>query len=92
MGPLTYQNDAVLLDRLGSEGVSKITLFQTTPSRFTNVQNKSGLYSYEILNFVDGHRSITDIRNAVAAEFISTATVANFLDACQQAGILTYTH
>ncbi len=78
-GPLTYQNDNVLLDRLGPEGVGRITLFQTTASRFTNVQDKSALYSYEILNFVDGHRSITEIRNAVAAEFgpIPTPTVAN---------------
>lgn len=93
-GPLTYQNDNVLLDRLGLEVVGKIALFQTTAGRFTNVQDKSALYSYEILNFVDGHRSITEIRNAVAAEFgpIPTPTVANFLDACRQAGILTYTH
>lgn len=93
-GPLTYQNDSVLLDRLGPEGVSKITLFQTAAIRFTNVQDKSALYSYEILNFVDGHSSVTDIRNAVAAEFgpIPTSVVANFLDACQQAGVLSYTH
>lgn len=93
-GPLTYQNDNVLLDRLGPDGVAKITLFQPVGSRFTNVQDKSALYSYEVLNFVDGHRSILDIRNAVAAEFgpIPTSTVANFLDACQLAGILTYTH
>ena len=92
-GPLTYQNDNVLLDRLGPEGVAKITLFRTPDKRFTNVQDKSALYSYEILNFVDGHRSVSEIRDAVAAEFgpIPTPTVANFLDACQQANILTYT-
>ncbi len=92
-GPLTYQNDNVLLDRHGSEAVAKIALFRSADKRFANVQDKSALYSYEILNFVDGHRSVTGIRDAVAAEFgpIPTPTVANFLDACQQAGILTYT-
>lgn len=92
-GPLTYQNDNVLLDRLGPEGVSKISLFQSGASRFANVQDKSALYSYEILNFVDGHRSVTEIRNAVAAEFgpLPVSLVANYLDACEKAGIVTYT-
>ncbi len=94
LGPLTYQNDNVLLDRLGPEGVASITLFRTADKRFANVQDKSALYSYEILNFVDGDRSFTDICDAVVAEFgpIPTPTVANFLDACQKADILTYTH
>ncbi len=94
LGPLTYQNDNVLLDRLGPQGVASITLFRTADKRFANVQDKSALYSYEILNFVDGDRSFTDICDAVVAEFgpIPTPTVANFLDACQKADILTYTH
>jgi aminopeptidase YwaD len=89
-GPLTYQNDDVLLDRLGSERVGKIKLLGGGSSRLLRVQDQGQLYAYEIANFVDGKRSVGEIRDAVAAEFgpISLDVVADYLKACEEAKIV----
>jgi len=89
-GPLTFQNDDVLLDRLGSERVAKIKLLQGGSNRLLRVQDRGSLYAYEIVNFVDGKRSVGEIRDAVAAEFgpIPVDVVADFLKACEEAKIV----
>jgi aminopeptidase YwaD len=89
-GPLTYQNDDVLLDRLGAERVRNIKLLHAASSRLLNVQDSAAIYAYEILNFVDGKRSVMGIRDAVAAEFgpISPELVADYLKACEEAKIV----
>ena len=68
-GPLTFQNDDLLLDRLGSERMEKIKLLDSGSNRLFNVQDRGALYAYEIVNFVDGKRSVGEIRDAVAAEY-----------------------
>jgi aminopeptidase YwaD len=90
-GPLTYQNDDVLRDRLGTERLAKVKLLAGGSSRLFRVQDRSGLYAYEILNFVDGKRSIGQIRDAVAAEYgpIPLDLVVDYLKACAEAKILT---
>jgi aminopeptidase YwaD len=90
-GPLTYQNDDVLRDRLGVERLAKVKLLASGSSRLFRVQDRSGLYAYEILNFVDGKRSIGQIRDAVAAEYgpIPVDLVADYLKACEEATIVT---
>ena len=82
-GPLTFQNDDVLADRLGREKMARIKLLSL---------DSGSLYAYEIVNFVDGHRSIGDIRDAVAAEFgpIELALVADYLRACQEAKVIVF--
>ena len=89
-GPLTYQNDDVLLDRLGSERVGKIKLLGGGTSRLLRVQDQGALYAYEILNFVNGKRAVGGIRDAVAAEFgpIPLDVVADYLKACEEAKIV----
>jgi aminopeptidase YwaD len=89
-GPLTYQNDDVLLDRLGAARMRKIKLLDPDASRLLNEQNSGAVYAYEIVNFVDGKRSVADIRNAVAAEFgpIALELVADYLKACEEAKII----
>jgi aminopeptidase YwaD len=89
-GPLTYQNDDVLLDRLGSERVGKIKLSGGGSSRLLRVQDQGALYAYEIVNFVDGKRSVGEIRDAVAAEFgpIPLDVVVDYLKACEEAKIV----
>jgi hypothetical protein len=89
-GPLTYQNDDVLQDRLGRAAVGKILLFAGGASRFVLPQDRGSLYAYEIVNFVDGRRSVIQIRDAVAAEFgpIPLALVADYLRACAAAGVI----
>ena len=90
IGPLTYQNDNVLLDRLGQARFDKIKLLSGS-SRLLHLQDQGALYSYEILNFVDGKRSIRQIRDAVAAEYqpIPTDVVVDFLKACEEAKIVS---
>jgi hypothetical protein len=90
-GPLTFQNDDVLLDRLGSERVSKIKLLNGQSNRLIRVQDRGALYAYELVNFVDGKRSVGAIRDAVAAEFgpIPIDVVVDYLKACEEAKIVT---
>ena len=89
-GPLTYQNDDVLSDRLGRERVGKIKLLGSGSSRLFRAQDQGELYAYEIVNLVDGKRSIGEIRDVVAAEFgpIPLDVVADYLKACEEAKIV----
>ncbi len=91
-GPLTFQNDDVLIDRLGRDRVHKIRLLNADSSRLLNVQDRGALYAYEIVNFIDGKKSVAEIRNAVSAEFgpIPTALVSDYLDACDEAKIVAF--
>ena len=91
-GPLTFQNDDVLADRLGSERVSKIKLLNGDSDHLSRVQDRGALYAYEIVNFVDGKRSVGEIRDAVAAEYgpISIDVVVDYLKACEEAKIVAF--
>jgi hypothetical protein len=55
------------------------------------VQDRGALYAYEIVNFVDGKRSVGAIRDAVAAEFgpIPIDVVVDYLKVCEEAKIVT---
>ncbi len=90
-GPLTYQNDDVLLDRLGAERVAKIALLASDSNRLIKSQNSGALYAYEIVNFVDGKRTVGEIRDAVSAEFgpVALEAVSDYLRACEEAKIIT---
>ena len=91
-GPLTFQNDDVLLDRLGPERMAKVRLINAAWSHFLNAQDRGAIYAYEILNFVDGKRSVVEIRDAVAAEFgpIPLDVVSDYLQACEEAKIIAF--
>ncbi|MGA2355371.1 MAG: M28 family peptidase [Terriglobales bacterium] len=91
-GPLTFQNDDVLMDRLGGERVAKIKLLNSGSNRLIRVQDRGSLYAYEIVNFVDGKRTISEIRDAVAAEYgpIPLDVVADYLKACEEAKIVAF--
>jgi hypothetical protein len=53
---------------------------------------RSGDVTYEIANFVDGARSVSDIRDAVSAEFgpLPLAAVAEYVDALARAGAVRF--
>lgn len=53
---------------------------------------RSGDVTYEILNFVDGARTVGDIRDAVSAEFepVDLKAVAEYIDALASAGAVTF--
>lgn len=91
-GPLTFQNDDVLHDRLGSERVRKIKLLNADSSRLLNAQDSGAIYAYEIVNFVDGKRTVGEIRDAVAGEFgpIPLDVVSDYLQACEEAKIIAF--
>ena len=92
-GPLTYQNDDVLVARLGRERVGKIKLLSgAAVSPQMQAEDLPELYAYEIVNFVDGKRSVGEIRDAVSAEFgpIPVDVVADYLEACVEAKIIAW--
>ena len=91
-GPLTYQNDNVLLARLGKDRYSKIKLINAEATPLVSVQNQSDLYAYEIVNFVNGKRSVGEIRDAVSAEYgpIPIEIVADYLEACVDAKVMRW--
>jgi aminopeptidase YwaD len=91
-GPLTYQNDNVLLARLGKERYGKIKLINADATQLLNVRDLSELYAYEIFNFVDGRRGVGEIRDAVSAEYgpLPVNLVADYLEACAEAGVIQW--
>ncbi|HEX3354281.1 MAG TPA: M28 family peptidase [Terriglobales bacterium] len=91
-GPLVYQNDNVLRARLGPERVAKIKLLDSEATPLLNEQDLPDLYAYEIVNFIDGRRSVGEIRDAVSAEYgpLPVELVTDYLDACKEAGIVQW--
>ncbi|MGH9502357.1 MAG: M28 family peptidase [Terriglobales bacterium] len=91
-GPLTYQNDNVLQARLGPERVAKIKLLSSGATPLLKTQDLSELYAYEIVNFVDGKRTVGEIRDAVSAEYgpLPVEIVEDYLSACQEAGLIRW--
>jgi hypothetical protein len=82
-GPVDNQNDDALLARLGRDRFNRIKLIHgDTP--------QAGLYAYEILNFVDGKRTVGEIRDMVSAEFgpIAIDLVADYLRSLAEAKII----
>ena len=91
-GPLTYQNDNVLLARLGKERYSKIKLLNADATPLLNAQDQSELYAYEIVNFVNGQRTAGEIRDAVSAEYgpLPLSLVSDYLEACAEAKVMQW--
>ncbi len=91
-GPLTYQNDDVLKARLTPERVAKIKLLDSEATPLLNERNSSELYAYEIVNFVDGKRTVGEIRDAVSAEYgpLPLDLVDDYLGACKDAGVIQW--
>ena len=52
----------------------------------------SGDVTYEIVNFVDGARTVGEIRDAVSAEFepVTLAAVGEYLDVLAKAGAISF--
>ncbi len=58
------------------------------------MQDQSELYAYEIVNFVDGKRTVGDIRDAVSAEYgpLPIDLVTDYLEACVEAKVIQWKH
>lgn len=91
-GPLTFQNDNVLLARLGKDRYAKIQLINSEATPMLKVRDQSDLYAYEIVNFVNGKRTVGEIRDAVSAEYgpIPVSLVTDYLQACVEAGVIMW--
>ena len=91
-GPLNYQNDDVLRARLTPERTAKIKLLNSEATPLLNTKDLSELYAYEIVNFVDGKRTVGEIRDAVSAEYgpLPLQLVSDYLDACREAGVVQW--
>jgi hypothetical protein len=91
-GPLTYQNDNVLLARLGKERYAKIKLLNSEATPLLDAQDQSELYAYEIVNFVDGKLTVREIRDAVSAEYgpLHLSLVTDYLEACAEAKVIQW--
>jgi len=91
-GPLTYQNDNVLLARLGKERYAKIQVLNSDATPMLNARDQGELYAYEIVNFVDGKRTVGEIRDAAAAEYGSLPVnlVFDYLQSCAEARVIQW--
>ncbi len=91
-GPLLYQNDDVLKARLTPQRLAKIKLLNSEATPLLNLQDLSELYAYEIVNFVDGKRSVGEIRDQVSAEFgpLPAGLVDDYLIGCAEAGLMQW--
>jgi aminopeptidase YwaD len=91
-GPLNYPNYDVLRDRLGAERAHAIKLLDPNASKLLATQDRGGLYAYEIANFVDGRRTVAEIRDAVSGELgpIPFEIVSDYLKACEQANVIAF--
>lgn len=91
-GPLNYQNDDVLLHRLGAERVAKIALLSGDANRMLNTHGQGAIYAYEIVNFINGQRTVGEICDAVSAEFgpLPLEAVVDFLKACEEAKLVAF--
>ena len=84
-GPLSVFGYNYFTDRYGREKVSEIRLL-----RYRGLRGSGGAYAYEVLNFVDGKRTVREIRDAVSAEYgpIPFDQVAEYLEALKQIGLV----
>ena len=82
-GPIVYFNLKV-----APEVRSSLKIFHVASSGM--MQGGGGSYTFEILNFTDGHRTVQEIRDDVSAEYgsVPTADVLAYLEACETVGIV----
>ena len=72
--------------------MAKIKLLDSEATPLLNEHNSSELYAYEIVNFVDGKRTVGEIRDAVSAEYgaLPVEVVEDYLSACKEAGLIQW--
>ena len=84
-GPMSAFGYSFIEDRLGTAEVGDLRLREhTTP------YGDSGMFVYEALNFVDGERTVSDIRDWLVAELggVPLEYVAEYLAALESIGVL----
>jgi hypothetical protein len=86
-GPMEVFGYDYLADRLGKDSANALQL-----RHHLTGDGSSAAYALEALNFVDGRRSVQDIRDALTAEFgpVPIEYVAEYLQALEQIGVLRH--
>ena len=76
-----------LADRLGKDRAESLRLRQDSATG-----GYTAAYALEALNFVDGRRSVQDIRDALTAEYgpVPVEHVAEYLQALEEVGVLRH--
>ena len=84
-GPMSVFGYDYLGDKYGKEPAGALRIF-----RHTGLWGSGGEYAYEVLNLVDGKRSVPDIRDAVSAIYgpVPLELVVEFLGALAAAGVI----
>lgn len=84
-GPMHAFGYSYIDDKLGKEGVSQLRL----PDHST-LYGAGRLFTYEALNFVDGKRTVSDIRDWLVAELgnVPLDYVLEYLEALESIGVL----
>lgn len=79
-GPMSVFGYDYLADHLGAERAAALAL-----TTYSGLRGGGDEYAIEALNFVDGRRSVRDIRDALAAEFgpVPIEHVASYLEALE---------
>jgi len=84
-GPLSVFGYDYFEDKYGAEEARKIRLL-----RYQGEYASGGMYAYEVLNFVNGKRTASEIRDAVSAEFgsVPLELVEEYLQALEKIGVI----
>jgi hypothetical protein len=84
-GPLSVFGYDYFVDRYGPDRARQVRLLEYQGARGSGAE-----YAYEVLNFVDGRRSVQDIRDAVSAVYgpIPTDVVEEYLRALESIDVI----
>jgi aminopeptidase YwaD len=84
-GPMGAFGYSYLGDKFGADNVATLRL-----RSYNGLHGSGGQYAYEVLNFVDGTRSVSDIRDWLTAELgaVPLEYVAEYLAALESIGVL----
>jgi hypothetical protein len=84
-GPMHAFGYSWIIENLGEEKFGKLLL-----PGFEGERGSGELYTYEALNFVDGARTVSDIRDWLTAELgaVPVAYVAEYLQALESVGVV----
>jgi len=85
-GPMRAFGYSYLTDKYGAEKSAELRL-----PKFTTTHGSGGEYAYEALNFVDGRRTVSDIRDWLTTELgpVPTEIVAEYLEALASIAVIT---
>jgi hypothetical protein len=84
-GPMNAFDFSFIEDKLGAEELNKLALLKHSTDL-----GYGGMFAYELLNFVDGERTVSDIRDWLVAEFgtVPVEYVAEYLQALESIDVV----